>query len=128
MRIAKSTRLASVLAVLLLTAVAAVALYAPAGAATPIKHVTIANYAFSPHTIRIKAGTTVVWTNTQGVTHELVSVNSMQRTPRVTKRFDSGALAQGATFSYTYKKKGTFYYECIIHAYMASMHAKVIVR
>jgi plastocyanin len=42
--------------------------------------------------------------------------------------FGSGSLSKGQSFSFTYKKKGTFFYECTIHASMASMHGKVIVK
>ena len=128
MRNAKSIRLASVLVVLLITAVMAGVGVAPAGAATTAKHVTIQNFSFSPRTITIKAGTKVVWKNTDGFTHHLASTNGIKTTAKITGMFSSGQMSKGSTFSFRYKKKGTFFYECTIHASMASMHGKVIVK
>ena len=45
-----------------------------------------------------------------------------------TPTFASGPMAQGATFTYTFKKPGTYCYECTIHASMPGMHAAVIVK
>jgi plastocyanin len=42
--------------------------------------------------------------------------------------FSSDQMAQGDTFSFTFEKPGTFYYMCIIHASLETMHAVVIVK
>ena len=42
--------------------------------------------------------------------------------------FDSGTLNPGQTFSFTFAKPGTYFYECTIHFAMPSMHAKVVVK
>jgi plastocyanin len=42
--------------------------------------------------------------------------------------FSSASLRKGRSFSFAFKKKGTYFYECTIHAAMASMHGKVIVK
>ena len=52
----------------------------------------------------------------------------MSTSATVTGLFASPTLSPGASFSYTFKKKGTFFYECTIHASMASMHGKVVVK
>ena len=42
--------------------------------------------------------------------------------------FSSGVMNQGDTISFKFTKAGTYYYECTIHASMATMHAKVVVQ
>jgi plastocyanin len=73
--------------------------------------VTIANFAFDPGTLTIKEGTTVTWTNTDSVVHTVTSDTGV---------FDSGDMAQGATFSYTFTTAGTYVYHCLPH------HAKMM--
>lgn len=129
MRHARRIGLASLLLVLLVTAAVAGLATTPASAAgTTVKHVTIQNYTFAPRTITVKAGTKVIWKNADSFAHRLVSTNSIKTTTRITGMFSSSRLGKGKTFTFTYKKKGTFFYECTIHASMASMHGKVIVK
>ena len=119
----------SLLATLLMVAAvaAAGAVSAPtAGAAA--KHVTITNMTFMPRAITVKPGTKVTWKNTDGVVHNVTSASSIKTTATVTGLFASASLSKGQTFSFTFKKKGTFFYECTFHAAMASMHGKVIVK
>lgn len=113
-------------ALLLALVVAGAATAPPAAAAT--KRVAIKNMAFTPQTITVKAGTKVTWTNVDGVVHNVTSANSMKTTAQVTGLFASAALSNGQSFSFTFKTKGTFYYECTIHASMPAMHGKVIVK
>jgi plastocyanin len=91
-------------------------------------NVTIQNFAFTPQTLTVKAGTTVTWTNKDSVQHNIVSATSMATTAKATSMFNSGLLGQGQTFSFTFSKPGTYYYECSIHFAQPSMHAKVIVQ
>jgi len=71
--------------------------------------VTIQNFAFSPATINVKAGTKVTWTNQDSTTHHVVSD---------TGAFDSGNLAQGQSYSFTFNKTGSYPYHCSIHPSM----------
>jgi plastocyanin len=71
--------------------------------------VSIKNMAFSPDTLRIKTGTTVTWMNNDGMTHTVTSNTAL---------FDSGNLAAGLSFQYTFNAAGTFTYYCVIHAGM----------
>ena len=120
---------ASLLLVLLIAAVEAGAGTMPAAAAgTKVKHVTIENFAFTPRTITVKAGTKVTWKNADSAAHRVASTDSIKTTANVTGMFSSSSLSKGRSFSFTFKKKGTFFYECTIHASMASMHGKVIVK
>jgi plastocyanin len=68
--------------------------------------VSISGYAFNPPTLTIKEGTTVTWTNQDAVVHTVTSDTGV---------FDSGDLAQGATFSYTFTTAGTYVYHCLPH-------------
>ena len=78
--------------------------------------VTISNFAFSPATITVPVGTKVTWTNQDSTDHTVTADNGTT--------FDSGHIAPGATFSFTFTTAGTFPYHCNIHT---SMTAKVIV-
>jgi plastocyanin len=68
--------------------------------------VAMKNIAFDPTSITIKAGESVTWTNDDGVTHTVTADNG---------EFDSGDVAPGATFSFTFAKAGTYPYHCTIH-------------
>ena len=127
MRHAKWIRPAPLLLVLLIAAVMAGAGTAPANAGAKAKHVTIKNFAFVAQTITVKAGTKVTWKSADVAVHQLASTDSMKTTAHITGMFSSPSLSKGQSFSFTFKKKGKFFYECTFHALMASMHRKVIV-
>jgi plastocyanin len=116
------------LAVLLLILVLAVATVAPSAASATTKRVTIQNYSFAPQVIHIAKGTTVVWKNADSVTHRIASASTMSTAATTTGLFASPDLSHGKSFSFTFKKKGTYYFECTIHASMATMHGKVVVK
>jgi plastocyanin len=79
--------------------------------ATTSDSVVIDNFAFSPASITVKKGTTVTWTNKDSATHT-VTENDGQNGP------DSGDLAQGKAYSFTFDTVGTFKYHCTIHTAM----------
>ncbi len=95
-----------------LTGMAQEALAAPAPHRA---HVAIENFAFSPATIKVKVGTTVVWTNQDSVGHTVTPTRG---------HWGSGNLDQGKSYAYTFKKPGTYTYYCAVHP---SMTARVIV-
>jgi plastocyanin len=101
---------------------------ATATGATSGSAVSIAGFAFSPQTITVSAGTTVTWTNNDGAPHTVTSTDGPATSAATTGAFDSGTLAQGQTFSFTFETAGTFYYDCTLHAAQASMHGTVIVK
>jgi plastocyanin len=72
--------------------------------------VTISGMSFSPANLSVIAGTTVTWTNDDGMTHTVTSTSGA---------FDSGNLAAGGKFSHTFGTVGSFPYKCTIHAGMA---------
>ena len=90
--------------------------------------VAIADMAFSPAKIEVKAGTTVTWTNSDSVPHTVTSTKTDDVDSATSGLFDSGTLQSGETFSYTFKQAGDYPYECTIHASMASMHGKIEVK
>lgn len=79
--------------------------------------VVIENFAFSPAEINVKVGDTVVWTQRDDVKHTATSVDGPES-------FDSGLLAKGQSFSYTFTKAGTYNYICTPHP---RMKGKVVV-
>jgi predicted lipoprotein with Yx(FWY)xxD motif len=71
--------------------------------------VTIKGFAFDPPQLTVAVGTTVTWTNQDGVAHTVTADKG---------EFDSGNLDSGKTFSFTFSKAGTFSYHCTIHPQM----------
>lgn len=68
---------------------------------------------FTPQTVTISVGTTVVWTNRTNIPHTVTSDDG--------KSFDSGManpLAEGMTFSFKFTKPGTYKYHCALHPQM----------
>jgi plastocyanin len=64
-----------------------------------------------PNPITIASGSTITWTNTDTIAHTSTSTDAGAV-------FDSGSIAAGAKFSFTFQNKGTFAYHCTIHAGM----------
>lgn len=70
--------------------------------------INIQNMAFSPSSLTIKAGDTVVWTNSESISHTATG-----------STFDSGTLSKGGSFSFTFTQAGTFSYICSFHPGMS---------
>jgi plastocyanin len=90
--------------------------------------VVIKSFAYTPQTITVKAGTIVTWTNQDSAQHTVTSTDGISISANVTSAFDSGLFNQGQTFSFTFSKAGTYFYECTIHKAQAAMHGEVIVQ
>jgi plastocyanin len=71
--------------------------------------VTIKNNTFSPATMYIQNGTTVSWINKDSVTHRVVSN---------TRLFDSGNLANGMSYNYTFNRAGSYPYHDLMNPAM----------
>ncbi|HSD57308.1 MAG TPA: cupredoxin family copper-binding protein, partial [Methanotrichaceae archaeon] len=71
--------------------------------------VEIRDFSYQPGTLTVAAGTTVTWTNDGNVPH---TVTSDERT------FDSGDIAPGGSFSYTFTQPGSYPYHCTLHPSM----------
>ncbi len=67
---------------------------------------------FVPANLTITKGTKITWTNKDSYDHTVTS-----GTPgHPTGLFDSGNIAAGGTFNYTFDSTGTYQYYCRIHA------------
>lgn len=92
---------------------------APVDSSTPAQEeivVEIDNFAFVPAEVTIAVGTTVKWTNKDGVSHTVTSDDGV---------FDSGLLKKGDSFTYTFTQAGVFPYHCTPHS---NMQASIIVK
>jgi plastocyanin len=80
---------------------------AAAGAAAPVTHqVKVVDFSFSPASLTVHAGDTVVWTNHGSVAHTVTADNGS---------FNSGSLSPGQSFSHTFPSAGTVAYHCQFH-------------
>jgi len=85
---------------------------APGASSAPAasgEQVTISDFKFAPETVTVSAGTTVTWTNADSTQHTATADDGS---------FDSGVLAQNATYSETFDTPGTYTYHCTIHPNM----------
>ena len=101
---------------------------ATTGGTATASAVAIQNFAFTPKTLTVAPGTTVTWTNNDSTPHNVISTVSISLNSATTSTIASANLNQGQTFSFTFTKKGVYFYECSIHKALASMHAEVIVK
>ncbi len=76
-------------------------------------NVNIENFAFSPSTIKIKAGETVTWVNNDNAPHTVTG-----------NEFDSGTLNKNQEYKHIFSQPGTYEYICNFHT---SMKGTVIV-
>jgi plastocyanin len=87
------------------------------GAVPPVQagppEATISNFSFSPDPVTVPLGSTLKWTNADGVTHTVTADDGS---------FSSGNLARDATFTHTFNQPGPVAYHCAIHS---SMHGTV---
>jgi plastocyanin len=80
---------------------------------------TLDNKAFSPNHIKIKVGSTVIWTNDDNNIHTVTS--GVSNTPNVGQIFDSGLtslISPSKTYSHKFTNTGEFSYFCRIHPNM----------
>jgi plastocyanin len=71
--------------------------------------VMLSKAAFSPATLTIAVGSTIIWKNTSPVPHTVTSDDGT---------FDSGDLPVGGTFRFTFTTAGKFHYTCAYHPWM----------
>tara|TARA_B100001029_G_scaffold14478_1_gene9710 strand:+ start:1450 stop:3606 length:2157 start_codon:yes stop_codon:yes gene_type:complete len=72
---------------------------------------------FNPDDLTINVGDTITWTNDDNMAHTATSTSGPVS-------FDSGNIASGATWSFTFTQAGTYDYKC---AYHSSMTASITV-
>ena len=72
---------------------------------------------FDPEDLTINVGDTVNWTNNDGIEHTATSTDGPAS-------FDSGNIAAGDSWSFTFTEAGTYNYKCEYHG---SMNASITV-
>src|SRR5262249_39246675 len=77
---------------------------------------SLGNRAYNPDGLTIATGTTVTWTNNDSIAHTSTSDTS---------GWNSGTVAPGGSFAFTFQTPGTFPYHCTIHP---GMIGTVVVR
>jgi plastocyanin len=77
--------------------------------------VAIRDLSFKPANIKVKKGTTVIWTNSDGVAHSIVADKD---SPAGDLPTDSLTFGKADTFRVTFKQLGTFSYHCEPHTFM----------
>ncbi|MHB1347049.1 MAG: cupredoxin domain-containing protein [Candidatus Humimicrobiaceae bacterium] len=76
------------------------------------QQIIVVNDAFNPQKATIKAGGTITWINNDGYAHTIASDLGA---------FNSGIIANGGQFSFTFSSEGSYGYICEIHPYMKGL-------
>lgn len=87
--------------------------------------IAMRNIAFSPATITIHVGQTVMWRNDDGTQHTATSGSCPNGICTPMPGWDSGILNPGQSFSQQFTTTGTFSYYCRIHG--AMMQGTIVV-
>jgi plastocyanin len=74
--------------------------------------VAIEDFAFSPGTVEVEAGSKVTWRNGDPTEHTVTAVDGS---------FDSDALGTGDSFSIRFDRPGVYRYRCAIHPEMKGL-------
>lgn len=78
---------------------------------------SISGFAFAPKQLKVRVGQQITWTNQDSAAHTVTATSGA--------KFDSGTVAQGASFTWKATKPGTVEYFCAIHP---SMTGTIVVR
>jgi plastocyanin len=81
----------------------------PSSSSAAMVVVEVQNLAFTPQTVTIPAGGTVMWKFDDTIQHTVTAQD---------QSFDSGPMSGGQTFVRTFPKAGTYAYMCTIHPFM----------
>lgn len=73
------------------------------------KEVLMINKAFSPSSLTVSLNSTVTWTNTDNVDHNVISTSGL---------FSSGTISSGNNYSHQFTSMGTYAYTCTLHSNM----------
>jgi plastocyanin len=80
----------------------------PAGSQDPAQ-IVIKDFMFTPVSLTVKAGSTVVWVNKDEEPHTVISDTGL---------FRSGAVDTNDTYTLKFDKAGTYRFSCSIHPRM----------
>jgi len=81
-----------------------------------IVHITYHNISIAPDTVKVKVGSTIIWTNMDSVEHNVTSEGGPQQ-------FASRTFGEGRSYTIKVLKPGVIHYECTIHP--ASMNGTI---
>ncbi len=81
-----------------------------------VVQVAYRNIAINPDTVKVRAGSTIRWTNYDSVEHNVTSIGGPQS-------FKSANFGEGGGFSVTLTRPGAIHYLCTIHP--ASMNGTI---
>jgi plastocyanin len=83
---------------------------ATAAAGDPTRNIVIADDNFVPADIGVHPGTTVIWTNTDEVTHDITSTDAPVK-------FGTGKypLHENQSFRFTFTKRGVYHFASTLH-------------
>ena len=87
------------------------------GGTQQTNQINMFGYGFAPQVVTVKVGTTLTWVNVDSVNHSVDSGTSANPT----SLFDSGDIAPGQSFSYTFAQAGTYTYYCDLHEGMVGV-------
>jgi plastocyanin len=73
-----------------------------------VVHITYQNISIAPDTVKVKVGSTIIWTNLDSVEHNVTSEGGPQK-------FASGTFGEGRSYTIKVLKPGVIHYECTIH-------------
>jgi plastocyanin len=96
----------------------------PSTSATEVQIKMVENngkYSFSPATMTITKGTTVVWTNASDAPHTVISDDDKFKSSDANK-----LITENQTYSFVFNTAGTYAYHCSIHP--STMKATIIVK
>ncbi len=88
----------------------------PDGGTPGTNEIFIQGFSFASGSKTISKGTTITWTNKDGVTHTVTS--GIPGSP--SGAFSSGNISPTASFSHTFDQTGVFKYYCSIHTNMTA--------
>jgi len=99
--------------------------------ASTTQEIDIHLIAFTPQALTVKSGATITWTQHDAGVHTVTSgTASTDATGTIAvhpnKKFDSGKLATGKTFTFRFSHSGSYPYFCEIHP--GTMHGVITVR
>ncbi|HSH80898.1 MAG TPA: peptidoglycan-binding protein [Herpetosiphonaceae bacterium] len=91
-------------------------------AVAPTVQARIKDLEYLPHPLRVRAGTTVTWTNNDVVEHSVTHGRWSPSTGvMLGGAFDSGLYKQGKAWSFKFTRPGQYAYFCTLHPAMQSI-------
>jgi plastocyanin len=109
MKLERSPRYGAILACLTAGVLLSVSDAVPADPQTKTHTVTIEALKYSPPTLEVKSGDTIVWRNKDPFPHTVTAEN---------RSFDSGEIAADHSWKFTARQPGTYPYVCTLHPTM----------